>query len=202
MIKIYGWKKSRAARCLWVLEELGVPYQHVPLNHMAGETRTPEYLAINPSGKIPALDHDGFVLTETAAINFYLASVFPGTLMPGDAQGVAKLLQWTSWALTDVEPWMVSIMREGRKPSEQVDQARVAAWRADVAGIVGKVLEPHLARQPQILGGNAFTLADLTVASVLSVLPLMGVDLSTLPNIDAWLKRCLARPAYQRAQAM
>jgi glutathione S-transferase len=202
MIKIYGWKNSRAARCLWVLEELGVPYQHVALNHTLGETRTPEYLAINPSGKIPALDHDGFVLTETMAINFYLASVFPGTLLPGDAKGIAKLQQWTSWAITDVEPWMVSIMREGRKPAEQVDQARIAAWRSDVLGMVGKILEPHLARQPQILPDAGFTLADLNVASVMTPLPMLGIELANFPHIQAWLKRCLARDAWQRVQAV
>jgi glutathione S-transferase len=201
MIKIYGWKRSRAARVLWVLEELGVPYEHIPLNHTLGETRTPEYLALNPSGKIPTLVHDGFVLTETIAINLYLASLFPGSLMPRDTQGVALLNQWTSWAVTEVEPLLVNVMREGRRPTDKIDAGRVAAWRADIQAMVATTLEPHLARQAQILPGTAFTLADLNVASVINTLPMMEIHLATYPHVDAWLRRCVSREAWQRAQA-
>ena len=102
MLRIYGWKKSRAVRCMWVLEELGLEYEQIPLNPHAGETRTPEYLALNPAGKIPTLVHDGFVLSETVAINWYLASSFPGTLLPADRQAQAQTQQWTSWALSDL----------------------------------------------------------------------------------------------------
>jgi glutathione S-transferase len=202
MIKIYGWRKSRAARCLWLLEELGVPYQHIPLNHLAGETRTPEYLVLNPAGKIPTLDHDGFVLTETVAINHYLASVFPGTLLPSGAQDLARLNQWTSWSITDVEPLLVNIMREGRRPAEQIDQERVNAWRTDLLSAIGTRLEAHLGRQAQILPGNAFTLADLNVASAVGALPMLGIELMTFPALDAWLKRCQSRPAWQRVQSL
>ena len=202
MIKIYGWKRSRAARVLWVLEELGVPYQHVPLNHMTGETRTAEYLSINPSGKIPALDHDGFILTETSAINLYLVGAFPGTLLPRDIQGVARLNQWTSWANTEIEPPLVNIMHEGRRPPEKQDQERLAAWRASLHAMIAMRLETHLATQAQILPGNDFTLADLNVASVIGNLPMLNVELTAFPKVEAWLKRCQSRPAWQRVQAL
>src|SRR5262245_50946421 len=158
MLKIYGWKRSRAIRCMWVMEELGLEYEQVPLNPHAGETRTPEYLALNPSGKIPTLVHDDFVLTESMAINWYLASVFPGTLQPRDPRQAAKVQQWTSWAITELEPPVIAIMREGRRDKEQIDTGRIEAWHAAVHGMLDVVLEPHLARQQYLLPGDAFTL--------------------------------------------
>jgi len=200
MLKIYGQKASRALRCLWLLEELKVPYEHIPLNQNAGETRTPEYLAINPSGKIPALDHDGFVLTETVAINEYLANTFPNALLPRDNQGLARLHQWTSWALTEVEPNLVGIFKEGRKPREQQDPARVEFWRGEALKALSTVIEAHLNGR-QYLSGSDFTLTDLNVSAILSPIAMIGIDISTLPNTDGWLKRCLGRDAYKRAQA-
>ncbi len=82
MLRIYGWKRSRVVRCMWTMEELGLQYEQIPLNPNEGQTRTPDYLALNPQGKIPTLVHDDFVLTETMAINAYLASSFPGSLWP------------------------------------------------------------------------------------------------------------------------
>jgi glutathione S-transferase len=201
MLKIYGWRKSRAVRCMWVMEELGLSYEQVPLNPHAGETRTPEYLALNPSGKIPTLVHDGFVLSETVAINWYLASSFPGTLLPSGVQNLAKLHQWTSWALTDLEPYLVGIMREGRRPKEQMDASRVETAHAEIHKMLAAVLEPHLARQPYMLAGADFTLADLNVASVASSMQAFDISLAGHPSVEAWMKRCFARPAWQRAAA-
>ena len=200
MLKIYGWKRSRAIRCIWTLEELGLDYEQVPLNPHAGETRTPEYLALNPSGKIPTLVHDDFVLTESIAINYYLASTFPGSLLPRDTRALARLQQWTSWAVTELEPPMVAIMREGRRSAEQIDQTRIANSHAEVHQTVDRILERHLAQQPQILPGSDFTLADLNVACVVNSMPMLGLDLTPHPQVAAWLQRCLARPAWQRAQ--
>jgi glutathione S-transferase len=200
MLTIYGQKASRAARCLWVLEELGVPYQHAPLNQNTGETRTAEYLAINPSGKVPSLRHDGFVLTETMAINEYLTNTFPNALLPRDKQAVAKLHQWTSWVLTEVEPHLVAIFKEGRRPQQQQDASRVESWRAEIVKALTTVLEPALTGRQYLLGAE-FTLADLNVASTLAPLAMLGIDIGKLPNIDAWLKRCLGRDANKRSQS-
>lgn len=203
MLRIYGQKQSRALRCLWVLEELQVPYEHRPLNQNTGETRTPEYLAINPSGKIPALDHDGFILTETVAINWYLADSFSGSgtvLLPRDKQSQARIQQWTSWALTEVEPHLVAIFKEGRRAAGEQDGARVQFWRAEIRKALATVLEPHLAQRPYLLG-DAFSLADLNAAAILSPLALLGVDTAEYAALSAWLKRCLGRDAHQRALA-
>src|SRR5258707_6570236 len=131
MLKIYGWKRSRVVRCMWVMEELGLQYEQIPLNPNEGQTRTPDYLALNPQGKIPTLVHDDFVLTETMAINSYLASSFPGSLWPATPRGPASLQQCTSWGLSELEPPFVAIGREGRRPKEQDDYARIRHCNAD-----------------------------------------------------------------------
>jgi glutathione S-transferase len=185
---------------MWVLEELGLDYEQVPLNPHAGETRTPDYLALNPSGKIPTLVHDAFVLSESMAINWYLASAFPGTLLPREPSHAAKALQWTSWAITELEPTVVAIMREGRRPKEQIDTGRIEAWHAGIHGVLETVLEPHLNRQEFLLPGSAFTLADLNVASVASTLQVFDVSLERHPAVADWMKRCLSREAWSRVQ--
>jgi glutathione S-transferase len=200
VLKIYGWKRSRAIRCMWVMEELGLSYEQVPLNPHAGETRTPEYLALNPSGKIPTLVHEDFVLRESVAINWYLASTFPGPLLPRESQAAARVQQWTSWAITELEPPLVSIMREGRRSEEQVDMTRIEAARAEVHGMVATVLEPALTGGQYLLGGGAFTLADLNVACVASVMEMFEVKLDQHPAVADWMRRCFAREAWAKAQ--
>lgn len=200
MIEIYGPKRSRALRCLWVMEELGLAYKSLPLNPHAGETRTPDYLALNPAGKVPTLVHDGFVLTESLAINGYLANLKPGVLCPLDPKSLAKVAQWSSWAITEVEPFVMSILREGRRAKEEIDASRIAGWRADIHKALALVLEPHLAGNTYLLGGKEFTLADLNVAAVLSTVHLFGVEMAQHPNVQRWLNACLARPAWLRLQ--
>jgi glutathione S-transferase len=200
MRKIYGWKRSRAIRCLWVLEELGLEYEHIPLNPNLGETRTPAYLALNPAGKIPILVEDDFVLSESSAINAYLAGRQPNPLRPQAPRAAAKLDQWVSWAVTELEPPVVSIFREGRRPPEGIDQGRIAAWKADVAAKLNEVLEPHLSRQAYLLPGEDFTLADLTLSSLVGNAKSFNLLPDECVHTTRWLQRCLARPAWLRLQ--
>jgi glutathione S-transferase len=198
MRKIYGWKRSRAIRCLWVLEELGLEYEHIPLNPNLGETRTPAYLELNPSGKIPTLVEDDFVLSESIAINAYLAGRNPGTLWPSDPRSVAKVNQWVSWSVTELEPPVVAIFREGRKPPDQSDPARVAGWQADVVRMLKDILEPQLARRSYLLSDADFTLADLSLAALVGNVKAFNLLPSECMHTERWLQRCLSRPAWQK----
>jgi glutathione S-transferase len=200
MRKIYGWKRSRAMRCLWLLEELGLDYEHVPLNPNTGETRTPEYLALNPSGKIPILVEGDFVLSETIAINAYLASLKPNGLWPASAHALAKLNQWVSWAVTELEPPIAAIFREGRRSAESIDQARVTAWKAEVSSKLKDLLEPHLAHHEYLIAGESFTLADLNLATLVGNAKAFNLLPTECVSTDRWLTRCMARPAWQRLQ--
>jgi len=104
----------------------------------------------------------------------------------------------TSWGLSELEPPLVAIMREGRRPKEQIDQARIHGWHADVHRVIDAVLEPILGGQQYLLTDSGFSLADLNVASVASVLPVFEISLSGHPNTDQWMKRCFSRDAWRR----
>ena len=93
---------------------------------------------------------------------------------------------------------MVAIMRETRRPAQQIDQSRIDGSRADVHRMIDAVLEPILGRQPYLLEDSSFSLADLNVAAVASVAAVFDIGLGAHPNTDQWMKRCFARDAWRR----
>jgi glutathione S-transferase len=109
VIKLYGIPQSRAARCLWMLEELGVPYENVPVSFL-GDVQKPEYLKINPNGHIPALDDDGLVLFESLAINLHLARKYGKGLWPASLDDQSRAIQWSLWAMTEAEPPVMKVL--------------------------------------------------------------------------------------------
>jgi glutathione S-transferase len=200
MIKLYGTSMSRAARSLWALEEAGVKYEHVPVG-FTGETRKPEYLKINPNGHMPALDDNGTVLWESMAINLYVAEKYgKPALWPSTIEGHGACYQWSFWGMTEVEPPLLDIflsrMKQSGDQNEKTTQAAIEKLKAPL-----KVLDDHLHKSDYLLG-KEFTIADLNVASVMSLAPLIQLDLSATPMAQKWLQKCLERPASQRAVAM
>jgi glutathione S-transferase len=111
-LKIYGYPQSRAVRALWLCEELGVPYELVHTGTTDGGTRTASYLKINPAGHIPAIDDDGFKLSESMAINLYLAKKH-GKLYPETPQGEAKAWQWSFWVMSELDTPIVRWISHG-----------------------------------------------------------------------------------------
>jgi glutathione S-transferase len=199
MIKLYGSPMSRAARCLWVLEELELQYEHVPVVPSA-ETRTPEFLKINPNGHVPALEDDGKVYWESLAINLYLAEKYgQGKLWPASVVDHGYCYQWSFWAITEVEPHLIAILknRVALPPEQRSEEAAKAAEEALKAP--SKVIDDYLAGREYL--GKTFTIGDLNVASVYSFALFARVDLSSYLNLNAWLQRCFSRPAQQRVAA-
>ena len=203
MLKIYGKKPTRVVRCLWALEELGLPYELVLTDFLAGETRTPEYLALNPMGKVPVLVDGDFVLAESVAINSYLAAkVAPTPLFPNDVKVQAQINQWSSWAITELEFHFTTMVREIRRAGgagEDPDKAVVGACLAAFAELF-VVLDAKLATSAY-LAGEVFTIADINVAFLASGLS-TRLDMAPYANVSDWLARCTARPAWHRVQAM
>ncbi|NIJ09625.1 glutathione S-transferase [Sphingomonas vulcanisoli] len=200
MIKIYGTRMSRAGRCMWLLEELGLPYEQVPVGSQDGSDKTPEFLAVNPAGKVPALDDDGFFLRESLAILFYLVAKQPTPLWPDDLHVRALIHQWASWAMTEVEAPLTVIMYETRRAAggsvdpEFLEPRKTTAYKAIA------LLEARLSAHPYV-ASDAFTLGDLIASSVTSLAP-MFLDLSPYPAVKEWVARCTtARPAWGRAEA-
>jgi glutathione S-transferase len=198
-LTVYGQAQSRALRALWMVEELGVPYEHVP-TRFADESKTPEYLRINPNGRIPAIDDDGFHLFESMAINLYLAKRHGGPLAPRDLHEDALATQWSFWVMTEVEKTLLQALfhKTGLLGNEKSD-AKAAACLAELDRPF-KVLDGALAGREYLLG-DRFSVADLNVASVLLWSRMASADLSPYPHLAAWLGRATGRPALGRANA-
>ena len=195
MIKVYGVPRSRAARVLWMLEELQVPYEFVPVSFI-GDSRKPDYLKINPNGHIPALQDGDLTLFESLAINLYLARKYDKGLWPKTVEGEGKVYQWSIWAMTELEePLLTALLHRMFLPEDQRDPKKAADGEQRTKTPLA-VLEDQL--RGDWLAGREFTVADLNVAAVLSWASLIGMDLSAFPKTQAWLGRCTARPGYAR----
>ena len=204
MITVYGGNNSRATRNVWVLEELGLPYEQKSVNFTNGENKTPAFLAINPSGKVPALtDSDGNVaLSESFAINLYLAQRYgTGKLWPADPANQARCLQWSMWAATEVEGPVVGLIVEKFFKPEAFRNAETAKKCEEHFIPSLKRIDADLAGKDWLVG-NSFTIADLQCACVINGLNMLRYDFTPYPNLARWLKACLARPAQQKVDAM
>jgi glutathione S-transferase len=197
MIKLYGVSQSRAMRSLWMLEELGLPYENVRTNFRTGDTRKPDFLRLNPNGHIPVLQDGDVTLWESMAINLYLARRYDKGLWPKSVADEGRAFQWSLWAMTEAEePIITALLHRMSLPEEQRDAKKaddaVERFKKPLA-----VLDGALAGRQYLLG-DGFTVADLNVASVVSLAPPADIDLGSASNVQAWLGRCLARPAFAR----
>ncbi len=189
-VKIYGSPMSRVSRVMWCARELNVPFEHVDVAWE--DSKKPDFLAVNPNGKFPGFSDGDLKLFESLAINMYLAKKYgTGGLYPAKLEDEAAVFQWTLWAATEVEPLVMPALLVQLGYSKDEAGAKAAA---DKLPPVLKVLDGYLSDR-QWLVGNSFTVADLNVATVVSLTHYGKVDISYVPNVVAWLGRCLARPA-------
>jgi glutathione S-transferase len=195
MIKLYWAPRSRAFSALWLMEETGQPYERVRVDLTAGAQRTAEYLAINPMGKVPALSDGDATLAEAAAICAYVAERYPeAKLAPALGDPLrAKYLYWLFFAPGCIEPAMVQV-------ATKIEMSSVAAGWGD-AQRVFDVLEDALTRGPWILGEN-FSAADVAVGSALNFAVRLFKMVPSRPSFDAYIARCVARPAFQVAEKL
>jgi glutathione S-transferase len=200
MIKLYGTAYNRASRNIWMLEELGADYELVEVNTQAGDSRTADFLKINPNGHVPVLQDGDLTMCESVAINLYLADKYQ-QLMPGTAQSRALSYHWTVWAMTEAEPPMLMVLRHRMLLPEEERDESVAAEAYDNIQIPVKVLEGALEGK-DYLGGSEFTVTDLNVCSVMGFSAFLQYDFSPYPNVGAWMQRCGSRPAAQKSAKM
>jgi glutathione S-transferase len=204
-LKIYGTARSRTARVLWMAKELGLAFEHIPLTMGDAALKQPPFLKINPAGRVPAIDDDGFALSESLAINLYLARKYgeraKPSLAPASLEEEAKIWQWSSWAMTDLEGPLTQLhLHRGFYPPEKRDATAAESAEAQVQRPLA-MLETVLTGSFYLLGSR-FTVADLNVAGVLSASRLAVITMSLFPNIADWAKRCHERPAQLAARAM
>jgi glutathione S-transferase len=207
MLKIYGVYRSRASRNIWLANELGLPFEHVPvIQHYrvpatgaaSGQTTTqsPSFLKVNPSGQIPSIDDDGVILHQSLAINLYLAKKHGGPLAPATVAEDGLMTMWSLWAATDVEPHSLNVLYHtiGKPPAERdpaIAAAGVAALRKPFA-----VLDHQLSTTGYVVGSR-FTVADVNVAEIVRY-AMPAQDLfKAAPHVQTWLQACHARPHFK-----
>ncbi|MBE9229422.1 glutathione S-transferase family protein [Phormidium sp. LEGE 05292] len=181
MLKLYGGAFSRAGIVKWYLEELGVPYEFVLLDMKNGEHKQPEYLAINPVGKVPAIVDGDFQLWESGAILLYLAEKYGN--LSSSPEYKAILAQWVLFANATLGPGVfVEANRDREMPRLMT------------------ALNSILEKQPFLLG-EEFSVADVAVGSMLAYIPMVlkEVDLNPYPAVLDYMKRVTERPAFQKA---
>ncbi len=198
-LKLYGATNSRALRSIWCLEEVGADWELVKTNFM-GDSKKPEYLALNPNGRVPTLVDGDLVLWESMAINLYLGRKYGGDLWPASEADQARAIQWSFWGITEFEPHLLAILiHRIMLPEDKRNPKLADAGERDIARPL-KVLEAHLENREHLLGG-AFSIADLNVVSVLSMAGLVGLDISAYPRVQKWLAAATSRPSMGKAQA-
>ena len=195
-LTLYHIAPSRSSIVRWMLEEIGEPYALHVLSMSKGENREPAYLAVNPMGKVPALDHDGVVITEVSAICCYLADVFPEAgLAPaiGDRRR-GPYLKWLFFGPSCIEP---AVIDRAFARAQEPPRGTLGYGDFDtVMDVVAKAVTPG----PYLLG-DAFTAADIVIGSQLRWGMMFGL-IPQRPEFMPYVERLNARPALQRATAL
>ncbi len=201
MIKIYGSPRSSAGRCYWLLEELGLPYQRQPLDMRAKQHKSEPYSTLNPNGKVPCVIDGDFVIWESMAINGYLVDKHQSPLRGPTPEARGLISQWSFWALLELQRPLIDIFIQlVFVPEAKRDLGVIEKARAALPPLLG-ILDRHLAGREWMVG-DAFTLADLHVASVANLTLAVEYDMTSYAAIQSWLDRCKARPAFQRSAAL
>jgi len=192
-MKLYEFGPTRSIRVRWTLQELGVDFEAITVNLIAGEHRRPDFLAINPAGKLPVLADGDFVLTESVAIVLYLAEKYADQgLLPSDLRQRAEAYHWLLFAATELEQPLWRISRHtSLYPQDKRLPAEVPLARQDFCDMAS-VLEKHLAGR-SFVAGDRVSVADFVTAYTLDwagEAQLLGV----FPELRAYLERMYARP--------
>ena len=194
-LTLYHAAPSRSSITRWMLEEIGEPYDIHLLSLTKGENRAPDYLAVNPMGKVPALKHGDVIITEAAAICAYLADEFPRAKLNvpvGDPRrGV--YLKWLFFGPSCIEPAMMD------RAFPRREEARRGALGYGDFDTVMDVMTKAAAKGPYLMG-EQFTAADVVIGSTLRWGTMFKL-LPERPEFSAYTSRLAARPALQRAEA-
>lgn len=192
MIQFYGAPMSSAGRTHIMLEEVGVPFEYHRVN-LRDPAALAEYRKINPDGRVPYIIDGDFRLSESCAINFYLAEKYKPELLPAAGEDRARAMMWSFWAMTNLQPEALAVMFSMMKPDPAVD---VSAKKAMIARLVDQ-LEREL---DTYLVGKKLSIADIIAGSVVNLVD--RVKAAPLgPKSSAWLDGLRSRDAWKRVAA-
>lgn len=198
MITIYGPRASSAFRCIWFLEEMGESYELKAVDMKAGEHKSPDFLKLNPNGKVPVLVDGDFVIWESLAINYYLMEKYGATQFVGTTpEEHGQVNQWTIWSMIELSTACMPLVSQkwrGLPDSEATETAKTVGIPKHL-----QILEDQL-KGHDYLVMDTFTLADITATSVVDMLGFVNFDLSAYPEVKRWHAAMTSRPAYVKAR--
>ena len=198
LLKVWGRRNSvNVQKLLWCCEEIGVPFERIDAGMEFGVNDQPEYLAMNPNGRVPAIDDGGFVLWESNAVLRYLALRFDGTLYPQEPRLHAGIDRWLDWTISTLLPVERSVfLGTVRTPREQRNEP---ALRAEVAktAAVWRIFDRHLGGR-MFAEGDRFTIADICLGCF-ATRWFKNTDIERVPmdNLQRWYEALAVRPAFQ-----
>lgn len=198
MLQIWGRRKSNNVMpVMWAVGELGLEHERYNVGGSFKGNDTPDYLAMNPNGKIPVIKDDGFVLYESQAIIRYLATKYgKGTLAPEDPQAFAIADQWMEWYKTTFfTPFLTLFFNICRVEADQQDQAKIAQLNTQLEPLL-EILDDQLGKHSHV-AGDSFTMADIPIGGAIHRYMSLKVSHPDMPHITEWYHRLQQRPAYQ-----
>jgi glutathione S-transferase len=197
MLKIWGRVNSvNVKKALWAAEELGLKYERIDAGLQFGVNKTPQYLAMNPTGLVPTINDDGFVLWESNAIVRYLCAKHGmGTLCPPELQRRADMERWMDWQQTTLRPHFHALFNALNAAARPGD-AELATLR-QALDAVWAILDAHLATR-SFVGGDSLTMADFAFCYIVNRWYRLPIEHCGLANVQAWYERLRQRPAFRR----
>jgi len=200
MIDLYTWTTPNGRKISIALEEMGLPYQVHPVNLKNAEQKTPDFLKINPNGRIPAIvdrDEGGFPVFESGAILIYLAEK-SGKLLPTEKHARSVVLQWLMWQMGGLGPMHGQANVFVRYFPEKLPSV-IARYQTETMRLL-RVMNTRLADHEYLAG--AYSIADIACYPWVAQHDWAGLDISELPHLTRWLTTLAARPAVQRGAAI
>jgi glutathione S-transferase len=199
MLRIWGRTNSvNVKKALWCAEELGLKHERIDAGMQFGVVDTPEYRRMNPMGRVPTIDDDGFVLWESHTIVRYLcAKHSAGNLWPTDLQLRARAERWMDWAFSFQAAMRDVFWGLIRTPPEKRDAKAIEAGCKQSASLAA-VLDAHLAAQPYVAGAS-FTMGDIPIGCEVQRWLRVPIERPPLPRLEAWFERLRERPPFVKS---
>ena len=197
MIKIYGPKLGSAFRCHVLMLEMGMEFEEVKVDFEKGDQYKPEYLKLNPIGKIPCIVDGDFVLWESMAINNYLATKYDTDLLGDSPEEKAIVDQWSYWSLVEMQPHLYSIAFQKFWVDENERDEKVVEKAMEPLPGLFEILDEQLEGKEYLMG-DKFSLADINVASVVLVADFAQYDYSPYKNVTQWIAKLNERPSFEK----
>jgi glutathione S-transferase len=201
-LTFYSAPRSTAGLIELVLEELDVRCEKVSLDLSKGDTKKPEFLKLNPNGKVPVLVHDGIVIWESAAITMHLGETFgvEKKLYPAPGPKRAEAMKWIVWTNVTLVDAVNRYARNTMEwmPADQRNAKAGEAAKNEIADCL-RILDDALRAKPFLLG--EYSLADTHLHGIIGWLKMLNIDVAPFAQVTAWSERCSLRPAYIKVMA-